>query len=278
MKNSFAILILLALLPLGTLMAQENDSVRVKIIKDINGEMKVFERVYPNREAMNEDEAFREFQEMEGDSATVFIRSGGNFNWNMNDDEGTFIVIDEMKEGTDSVIMKDHVFRINGNRNGSFVFRSRDDEQDGNIIIMNGDTIKMRRPAGPSNQVWVQQRGGHGSRYMLHRGGRSISIQDASEQDLQSIGKKAGRELKTESIQYNIEGAEQTIYIQFSTEPGELQVSVMNSDGGHIFMEQLSDFDGDYAKTITLSGQEAGTYFLEIIQGSRSIYKKIIMK
>ena len=274
-----SLFILILLIAFGSCAAQEKDSVRIKIMKDIDGEMQVFEKSYPDRETMINDPEFKAFQEQTGDTATFILRTGEKgFNWTQDGSDRKFIVIDEVGEGDGHVmIQKDHVIRLKDGGGSNFMFRSGEDE-DSNVIVIDGDstkTIELKTMDG--NATWVSKGGGDHF-YAFRAGGRSISIRDAETEEITFLDDAVTRELKPESMEFNINASEGTLSMEFTTGSGDLNVNVYNSDGGQIFTEYHSKFDGNYAKTINLSGQEAGTYFLEIRQGQRAVYKKILIR
>ncbi len=61
-----------------------------------------------------------------------------------------------------------------------------------------------------------------------------------------------------------------------NTSSGMLKVRLMNATGQLIGGDELSPFDGSYNKTFDLSGQQAGTYILELISGEEIIRRKVI--
>ncbi|MEJ2003562.1 MAG: T9SS type A sorting domain-containing protein [Cyclobacteriaceae bacterium] len=275
MHKYIAIIPLLFFFPLSTILAQEEDSIRVKIMKETNGQMRVFEKAYASEEEMANDPEFKQFQEDAGDSSTFIFRTGqGNFSWNQDSDD-SFVIIDKVQDGDENIVVKDQVIRLGSGNGNNFMFRSGDDEES-EVTIINGDTVRTLKLHGPHNRVWVNRRGNPGA--VRFRAGRSISLQEVTADDLAGSGKSTGRELKPKEIEFNIDGSEGTLYIQFLIDSGELSVEVFNKDRGQIFYDYRSDFDGRYAKTINLSGQEAGTYYLEIRQGSRTLFKKILVK
>lgn len=56
----------------------------------------------------------------------------------------------------------------------------------------------------------------------------------------------------------------------------DLSVSIYDAQGKMVYYEMLGEFSGSYANEIDLSGREAGVYYLEIAQGTKSFCRKVI--
>src|ERR1700752_5172788 len=63
-----------------------------------------------------------------------------------------------------------------------------------------------------------------------------------------------------------------------STLRDKLFITVKNALGKVIYSEQDTDFSGSYNKTIDLSNNAKGIYFIEIICGNNSTVKKVVLE
>jgi hypothetical protein len=55
-----------------------------------------------------------------------------------------------------------------------------------------------------------------------------------------------------------------------------VRVTLNNASGEMVYLEERAMFDGQYRKTIDISDEPNGTYFLQIIQDGKYYSKKII--
>lgn len=62
-----------------------------------------------------------------------------------------------------------------------------------------------------------------------------------------------------------------------STEKVKLKLTVLNSSGKIIYSDHISEFQGEYKKTIDLSDKSKGVYFIEIIADKKKSVKKIVL-
>jgi len=57
-----------------------------------------------------------------------------------------------------------------------------------------------------------------------------------------------------------------------------MTVKVVNMIGEEIFIEELTEFTGQYTNEIDMDAHSKGVYFLEIINSKNSLNKKIILQ
>ncbi|MCA6078460.1 T9SS type A sorting domain-containing protein [Fulvivirga sedimenti] len=264
--------------------AQDEKPVRIKIMKDVDGEMKVFEKSYSSKEEMANDPEFKKFQEETGDSNIFIMPKKGNFTWSTDSSTNKFIVIgrEAHSDGDhDIVISEDHVIQLGDGKSNTFVFKGSGEEtSEADVFFFKGDSSKasyeFKSIDGPKKWVVRSSDAPMVTLRKIHAG-RNISINDPSDNEIRSAGLSAGKALKPESIEYILDAAQGTLTVRMEAAKGSLHVSIANSDGNRIYAEELNNFDGAYSKTINLSGQEAGTYFLEIRQGQKALFKKIMI-
>ena len=264
--------------------AQDEKPVRIKIMKDVDGEMKVFEKSYSSREEMANDPDFKKFQEETGDS-NIFIMPGkGNITWSSDSSKQKFIVIESNTHSDgdhDIIFSEDHVIQLGDGKANTFVFKGSGAETiDSEVFLFEGDssnaTFEFKSVDSPKK--WVVRSSGQPAVGLRRiHAARKISINDPADNEIRSAGLTAGKTLKPGSIEYILDAAEGTLTLRMEAAKGSLSVAVFNQDGNSVFSEEINNFDGQYKKTINLSGQEAGTYFLEIRQGQKVLFKKILI-
>jgi hypothetical protein len=70
-----------------------------------------------------------------------------------------------------------------------------------------------------------------------------------------------------------------TFNIYFSSEKTQvLSVRILSVIGEEVFSEELTEYSGEYTKTIDINGLSKGIYFLEISTKSGGIYHKILFQ
>jgi len=68
------------------------------------------------------------------------------------------------------------------------------------------------------------------------------------------------------NIEFEIENKENTI------------LKVYNEKGKTVYNDKIKRFDGFYLKAIDITKEDSGVYFIKIIQGDKSITKKVLKK
>lgn len=77
-------------------------------------------------------------------------------------------------------------------------------------------------------------------------------------------------------------GTIQIIYTSATTCPppgwgGILMVNIINSNGKTVYSESISDFEGEYNRTIDLKTQQKGTYYIEVVSGKQKRVRREIL-
>lgn len=110
-----------------------------------------------------------------------------------------------------------------------------------------------------------------------------IRIEDITTEELQTVNENATPKLSTandlaiDEISFFPNPGDGLINLSFSTQDhSDIQIMVFDSKGNTVYTEDRKEFDGNYKNTIDISTQPNGTYYLQIIQGSKSYSKKII--
>jgi molybdopterin-binding protein len=110
-----------------------------------------------------------------------------------------------------------------------------------------------------------------------------IEIDDISAEEAASVNKNASPKLATEN---NLEMGTISLFpnpssglinLNFNlSSTGNLSVILYDANGNKVFIEERSNFSGNYNNQIDISGQSDGTYYLQITQGGKTFSKKIV--
>lgn len=110
-----------------------------------------------------------------------------------------------------------------------------------------------------------------------------IQIAEITGEELQQVNKNASPKLEAQNnlaideISFYPNPNDGVLNLSFiTTQKLPVKVVLYNSDGGIVYLEERSAFDGNYKKTIDISDEPNGTYFLQILQNEKSYSKKII--
>jgi flagellar hook assembly protein FlgD len=107
-----------------------------------------------------------------------------------------------------------------------------------------------------------------------------LGPEEASAEELKSAGIKEKKgELEVENLKFSPNPSNGKFNLSFSVkEKKKVTINIYNIKGNLVYSETLKDFEGAYNKEIDISGEESGTYFIQIIQGIYDIIKKIIIQ
>lgn len=110
----------------------------------------------------------------------------------------------------------------------------------------------------------------------------SIRIAEVSNADLNSVNQNATTKLKStndlaiEQISFFPNPNDGLLNLNFTTtDKAPVQIHIYDMQGQMVYMEELNQFNGSYKNQIDISKQPVGSYFLQIVQGSKSYSKKI---
>ena len=103
---------------------------------------------------------------------------------------------------------------------------------------------------------------------------------DASAEELKNAGiKEKNGELLTNDLKFAPNPSNGKFNLSFTLqEQKKVTINIYNLKGNRVYSETLKDFGGTYNNEIDISENETGTYFIQIIQGSSDIIKKIIIQ
>ncbi len=110
-----------------------------------------------------------------------------------------------------------------------------------------------------------------------------IQIADISKEELDEVNKKAlpkleiDNDLSIEQISFYPNPSDGILNLNFvTTSQKPVKVVLYSSRGEVVYLEERSSFDGKYNKTIDISREPNGTYYLQIMQDGKSYSKKIV--
>ena len=99
-----------------------------------------------------------------------------------------------------------------------------------------------------------------------------VEVDEKSEQE-----EKDDNELVLEDFKLYPNPTDGIFNIEFKLDNKEtVTVKVFNKDGKSVFNDKIRKFDGYYVNEINLSEQDNGIYFVKVIQGNKSITKKVL--
>ncbi|MBX7052878.1 MAG: PDZ domain-containing protein [Flavobacteriales bacterium] len=110
-----------------------------------------------------------------------------------------------------------------------------------------------------------------------------IRIAEISSEEAEEVNKNANPKLRTtndldlEQISFYPNPNDGILNLNFvTTEKKPIKIVLYNGSGEMVYLEERSGFDGNYNKTIDISDEPNGTYYLQIMQDGKSYSKKIV--
>jgi hypothetical protein len=120
----------------------------------------------------------------------------------------------------------------------------------------------------------------------LNRGDDSMTIKiqilEISDEDANALNGSGSRfettnTLTPDQISFFPNPGDGVLNLTFSlSTKAPVRVTLNNASGEMVYLEERAMFDGQYRKTIDISDEPNGTYFLQIIQDGKYYSKKII--
>jgi len=59
---------------------------------------------------------------------------------------------------------------------------------------------------------------------------------------------------------------------------GLLLINIINENGITVFTESIQDFEGEYIRTIDLTGKPTGEYIIQIVAGNMKVMRREVLK
>lgn len=104
-----------------------------------------------------------------------------------------------------------------------------------------------------------------------------VDLTDASEQDQKRL--KSDNKLEVDNMIFYPNPNSGKFNLKFSLrQKGNATVSIYNTSGKQVYTESLAGFSGDYNKSIDISGNDKGVYFVKVEQGGHAMVKKIVLE
>ncbi len=131
---------------------------------------------------------------------------------------------------------------------------------------------------GEETKTWTNE---EGKKVIVIKTNITINGPDyASAEELKSAGiKEKNGNLAIENLNFSPNPSNGRFNLSFTLlELKKVTINIYNLKGNRVYSETLRDFGGNYNKQIDISENETGTYFIQIIQGSSDIIKKIIIQ
>ncbi len=110
-----------------------------------------------------------------------------------------------------------------------------------------------------------------------------VDMTDPNEAEMKKIARENGetdRQLKVDELKFfpNPSNGKQVNLSFELAEKGDATVSVLNMEGKAVYTEKLNNFTGAYNKTIDISDNAKGIYFVRVEQGKHAQVKKIVLE
>ncbi len=188
----------------------------------------------------------------------------------------------EVLENVDSVVVKTINVEVKDGKSMKQFIVIADDgeniriEKEGEIVFINKeDCIKNIY----SDIEMVQEKNGEKVLVLQTR----IVLEDFSDSEsktLKSNGIKTNSKTpEFDYIKFFPNPSKENINIQFKlAKKGDIKLRISNMLGQEIFSDNLHNYEGEYKRNVNLKQHGEGTYILQIIQGKRSITRKIIVE
>jgi hypothetical protein len=110
-----------------------------------------------------------------------------------------------------------------------------------------------------------------------------IQIADITQEELEVVNQNASpkleidNDLSIEQISFFPNPSDGILNLNFvTTSQKPVKVVLYSGKGEVVYLEERSSFDGKYNKTIDISNEPNGTYYLQITQDGKSYSKKIV--
>ena len=271
MKNLVLTLFGIAMLT-GSVLAQDDNKIRVEITKEIDGEMRTFKGEYNNEEEMRADP---EYQKFAGDDDSFQIFFGdeeladlmGSFSFNFDDD-----AFNGFQFGGPN----GHSFHFDGDAM-AFDFRMDSEELRKEIAeemekvqeLLKDIDKDLQEEVMKSLEKMEELR--HGNRF---RDLNTLSIDEVDDE----FGKRGkvskGDELDLEDLSFvNVHG---NLKVRFRVpQEDELTIAISTKDDKNIYNRYFESFGGQFSDNIDFSDYSDGEYLLEIVLGDKKLTRKI---
>lgn len=261
-------------------MAQDKkEQIKIQITKEVDGEVKTFERSYDSKAAMQADAELEEF-------------IGKAYTWPQPDDKsGAGYFADSLDEKTIYAYHFDEEFA-----NHLKMLRPSDSslkklkalaENFETLLAKEAFTIHfdedfdIRFNDSLSSEIRARIRAFQQEKQTTHhwKGRKNISVTE----EVDAFGKlgkvKEDERLDLSDLSFFPNPSPSgRLQLRFSVpEAGELSIKLYDIDGKQIFNRYLADYAGHFSESINLSHQQAGIFLLEISLDDKRLTRKLII-
>jgi hypothetical protein len=109
---------------------------------------------------------------------------------------------------------------------------------------------------------------------------KRIEIKDANSEEMKRLGKPAGdNKLEMNNMSMNPNPSNGKFDLNFNLKnKGDAEITVFDMQGKQVYNEKLAGFQGEYKKSIDLSNNQKGIYFVKILQDKHTQVKKVVIE
>lgn len=238
----------------------------------------------------------RKIEVVEGDEGKKVIvenEDGTTREYDLPDEKGTYII---GEDGELEKIEKDVVW-VDDDKGMQRISVTVGDDNEAMIISEDGEVIELLDVnSDKSIYVTTSESGAKEQEVIIEliekeEGGKTVrvkskivveSVDDEDLEKLVSSGAKIdpakNKDLEIKNLKFHPNPSDGRFNLEFSTpQEGTTEVIIYNINGKKVYEERIVNFKGHYKKEIDISSSGSGTYFLEIIQGNKASYRKIIL-
>ena len=215
-----------------------------------------------------------------GESMVWSTDNAGNINIS---DDGKVIIyktgdstFDILKsENDDNILIEEIIIKKSDNKEKTFEIYVTEDGDDTKVKIKNlegdfehdGENVKIYKYKTDDGKIVIKA---------------EITDSELCKEDkekLKEFGIEDNNELNLKKIKIYPNPSDGKFKLEFELSNDEkLVINIYNQSGETVFTEKVKKFDGKYSEEIDISKEDTGTYFLQKIQGDKSITKKILKK
>ncbi len=234
-------------------------TVRIKKVENINGVEKITDTTYTTNpediHLLGADIKIMDEHDGKGEKKVIIIKDGKV----IGDDNNAYIKILNAAEPMDAEIekvLKEAGVDLKGNTTGM------------KKIVIVDDEVKSSSNKAESKTTKI---------VLL-----KVKMTDLSAEDKAKLNKQIGAtdnklEMSEMSLFPNPHDGKFNLNFNLKNK-GDASISIYNIEGKEIYSEKLPDFTGEYNKTLDISNNNKGVYFVKITQGTHAQVKKIVLE
>lgn len=269
-------LFLILCVAFGALMAQENSGeIKVRITREMDGQLQTFERTYRNDKEMRSDPDFQAFMKKGQEPFPLDEDFWDASHWEPTEDDAYHYY--DLGEP----YSPPHHFRMTFHNDSlKQVFEREFRKFSDQVAMMENAIHRQLRQWNKEGWYWESPQW---SRSQAPEPLNPFEEPDSRIQiseDITEMGKRAvvkpADQLVLEDLTFNPAPGESQFKMRFSLpEQGELNIRLYNGDGLEVFSRYFPRTSGFYGEFIDLSGQLAGDYLLEVSLNGKRLTRKV---